>query len=51
MSLETTSSEDLRSIAAAGGGFRLNAKVRRTEDLRMIAAAANLAAGLSPSSV
>ena len=41
MSFELRMVEDLIQIAAAGGGFRLDAGLRRTEDLVTIAAAAS----------
>lgn len=41
MSFQSRSTEDLVRIAEAGGGFRLDAAVRRTDDLVKIAAAAS----------
>ena len=38
---ETRTVDDLVRIAAAGGGFRLDASVRRTDNLVRIAAAAS----------
>ncbi len=40
MTLEIRSTDDLCSIAAAGGGFRLNVGIRSAQDLREIAASA-----------
>lgn len=40
MSLEAKATEDLIRIAAAGGGFNINASGRSTEDLIRVAAAA-----------
>ena len=40
MALEEKRTSDLIRIAAAGGGFRLDAALRSTEDLIRIAAAA-----------
>lgn len=42
MSFESRTTADLIRIAAAGGGFRLNAKPRTTADLVRIAAAASI---------
>lgn len=41
MSFESRTTADLVRIAAAGGGFRLNAGARTTADLVRIAAAAS----------
>jgi len=54
MSLSTMPAEQLEQIAAAGGGFRLDATYRATDDLVRIAAAARTAgsritfAGMAP---
>jgi hypothetical protein len=40
MAFETHITDDLVRIARAGGGFRLNASARKTEDLILIASAA-----------
>jgi len=42
MAFETHLTEDLVRIARAGGGFRLNASTRKTEDLILIAGAAKI---------
>lgn len=40
MSFDIRPTHELQLIAAAGGGFRLNAAVRPTQELQLIAAAA-----------
>jgi hypothetical protein len=45
MSFESRPTADLVQLAAAGGGFRLNAAVRQTTELVQIAAAASRGGG------